>query len=86
MSVGYNPFYDNKVRSAVLSHYLIANVQEVHIMCHYDNDFYGKEMKVIVLGYIRPEYNYTSKGISKTFMAHIRGTDRRYQDGYKGSF
>lgn len=55
-------------------------------MCHYDNDFYGKEMKVIVLGYIRPEYNYTSKGISKTFTAHIRGTDRRYKDGYKGSF
>jgi riboflavin kinase len=29
----------------------------------YHNDFYGKEMKVMVLGYIRPEYNYVSKGL-----------------------
>jgi hypothetical protein len=54
-------------------------------MCHYDSDFYGKEMKVIVLGYIRPEYNYTSKGILQTFSAHSRGIDRRYKDGYKDS-
>ena len=32
-------------------------------MRQYENDFYGKEMRVIVLGYIRPEYNYVSKGI-----------------------
>lgn len=51
MSVGFNPFYNNTVRSA-----------EVHIMHDFENDFYGKEMRVIVLGYIRPEYNYTSKG------------------------
>jgi riboflavin kinase len=31
-------------------------------MCTFDEDFYGHEMRVIVLGYIRPEYNYTSKG------------------------
>jgi len=29
-------------------------------MRKYEHDFYGKEMRVIVLGYIRPEYNYTS--------------------------
>ena len=51
MSVGYNPFYKNTVRSA-----------EVHIMKHYENDFYDKEMRVVVLGYIRPESNYVSKG------------------------
>jgi riboflavin kinase len=28
----------------------------------YEHDFYGEEMKVIVLGYIRPEYDYVSKG------------------------
>jgi riboflavin kinase len=28
----------------------------------YDHDFYGEEMRVIVLGYIRPEYNYVSRG------------------------
>ena len=51
MSVGYNPFYRNEVRSA-----------EVHIMKEFESDFYDHEMRVIVLGYIRPEYNYISKG------------------------
>ena len=31
-------------------------------MKQFEHDFYGKEMRVIVLGYIRPEYNYISKG------------------------
>jgi riboflavin kinase len=31
-------------------------------MKNYEHDFYEKEMRVIVLGYIRPEYNYTSIG------------------------
>lgn len=25
-------------------------------------DFYGLEIRVVVLGYIRPEYNYVDKG------------------------
>ena len=29
----------------------------------FDVDFYGHEMKAIVLGYIRPELDYTSKGM-----------------------
>lgn len=49
MSVGWNPYYKNTVRSA-----------EIHIMHEFDSDFYGKSMKVIVIGFIRPEYNYTS--------------------------
>ena len=53
MSVGFNPFYKNEVRSA-----------EVHIMKVFEKDFYGHEMKVIVLGYIRDELNYTTKGTS----------------------
>jgi len=62
MSVGYNPFYNNTVRSA-----------EVHIMCEYEADFYGKEMKVIVLGYIRPEYDYVSKeALIEDIMIDIR--------------
>ena len=31
-------------------------------MHDYKNDFYGKEMRVLVLGYIRPELDYTSRG------------------------
>jgi len=50
MSLGYNPFYDNKELA-----------MEVHIMHDFQRDFYGYEMKVVVLGYIRPELNYTSR-------------------------
>lgn len=49
MSYGWNPYYKNQKRSA-----------EVHIIHKFDEDFYGKELKVIVLGYIRPELNYTN--------------------------
>lgn len=31
-------------------------------MHEYKNDFYGNEMRVLVLGYIRPELDYTSRG------------------------
>ncbi|KUJ12497.1 riboflavin kinase [Mollisia scopiformis] len=51
MSIGFNPFYGNTVRSA-----------EVHVMHGFGRDFYGCEMRVVVLGYIRPEYDYESLG------------------------
>ncbi|KAE8232700.1 hypothetical protein CF326_g2266 [Tilletia indica] len=50
MSVGYNPFYGNSTKTA-----------EVHIMHPFSHDFYGNYMKVVILGYIRPELNYVSK-------------------------
>lgn len=50
MSVGWNPFYKNTTKTA-----------EVHIIHKFSQDFYGLEMRVVVLGYIRPEYNYVSK-------------------------
>ncbi|KIY65445.1 riboflavin kinase [Cylindrobasidium torrendii FP15055 ss-10] len=50
MSLGWNPFYKNERLTA-----------EIHIMHKYENDFYGKELKAIVLGYIRPELDYTSR-------------------------
>ena len=34
--------------------------KEVHILHSYKHDFYGKELRIAMLGYIRPEYNYTS--------------------------
>lgn len=49
MSIGYNPFYKNTVRSA-----------EVHVLHRFEKDFYGSEMRVSILGYIRPEYDYVS--------------------------
>lgn len=49
MSIGWNPFYKNKVRSV-----------EVHIMHDFGHDFYGSHMNLLILGYIRPEYDYTT--------------------------
>jgi len=49
MSIGYNPFYKNTVRSA-----------EVHVIQRFPSDFYGSEMAISILGFIRPEYDYVS--------------------------
>ncbi|KAI9672941.1 MAG: riboflavin kinase [Caeruleum heppii] len=50
MSIGWNPFYKNTVRSV-----------EVHILHHFPRDFYGAHMNLLILGFIRPEYDYVSK-------------------------
>ncbi|KAJ4492903.1 hypothetical protein C8J55DRAFT_501693 [Lentinula edodes] len=50
MSLGWNPFYKNERLTA-----------EIHILHEFENDFYGYDMKVLVLGYIRPELDYVSR-------------------------
>ncbi|KAF8211370.1 hypothetical protein K438DRAFT_1807192 [Mycena galopus ATCC 62051] len=50
MSLGWNPFYKNERLTA-----------EIHIMHEFRADFYGYEMNALVLGYIRPELDYTSR-------------------------
>ncbi|KZT12924.1 riboflavin kinase [Laetiporus sulphureus 93-53] len=50
MSLGWNPFYKNERMTA-----------EIHLMHDFCSDFYGHEMKAVVLGYIRPELDYTSR-------------------------
>jgi len=50
MSLGWNPFYMNERMTA-----------EIHILHEFQTDFYGYELKALVLGYIRPEFNYTSR-------------------------
>jgi riboflavin kinase len=49
MSIGYNPFYKNTVRSA-----------EVHVLNKFTADFYGVEMRLLILGFIRQEKDYSS--------------------------
>jgi riboflavin kinase len=81
MSIGYNPFYANKTRSA-----------EVHILQKFDKDFYGSEMALTILGFIRPEYDYVSKeSLIQDIMEDCRVTERSLdrpkwaefrQDGY----
>ncbi|KAI9428683.1 riboflavin kinase [Lactarius indigo] len=51
MSLGWNPFYKNERLTA-----------EIHIMYEFKSDFYGHDMQAVVLGYIRPELDYTSRG------------------------
>lgn len=48
-SIGWNPFYKNEKKTI-----------EVHILDKLKNDFYGKEIKVIITGYIRPEKDFAS--------------------------
>lgn len=48
MSIGYNPFYGNTTRSA-----------EVHVLAEFAADFYGSPMRLLILGYIRPELDYS---------------------------
>ncbi|KAI0332513.1 riboflavin kinase [Cubamyces sp. BRFM 1775] len=50
MSLGRNPFYKNEKMTA-----------EIHIMHDFKADFYGHDMKAVVLGYIRPELDYTTR-------------------------
>ncbi|XP_045596021.1 riboflavin kinase isoform X2 [Procambarus clarkii] len=49
MSIGWNPYYNNKKKS-----------METHIMHVFNEDFYGSELRVVMLGYIRPEKNFSS--------------------------
>jgi riboflavin kinase len=50
LSIGYNPYYKNTQRSI-----------EIHILQNFDKDFYGATLSLIILGFIRPEYDYVSK-------------------------
>lgn len=46
----------------------ILTSQEVHIIHPFAHDFYGHDMSVLVLGFIRPELDYVSKGQSRTIV------------------
>ncbi|KAI1770402.1 riboflavin kinase [Hypoxylon cercidicola] len=49
MSIGYNPFYKNAVRSA-----------EVHVLHAFGADFYAAPMRLLILGFVREERDYAS--------------------------
>ncbi|USP79622.1 Riboflavin kinase [Curvularia clavata] len=50
LSIGYNPYYKNTHRSI-----------EIHILHNFERDFYGATLSLMILGFIRPEYDYVSK-------------------------
>lgn len=49
MSVGWNPYYHNKEKS-----------METHIMHQFSEDFYGQQLRVGILGYVRPLTDFKS--------------------------
>lgn len=36
-------------------------VKEVHIIHRFPHDFYGRHLNLVILGFIRPEFDYVSK-------------------------
>lgn len=50
MSIGWNPFYNNTEKAA-----------EVHIIHEFQGTFYGASVRLTILGYLRPELDYTTK-------------------------
>lgn len=62
MSVGWNPFYKNKEKS-----------METHIIHKFEDDFYGKILKIVILGYIRPEMDFSSiEALKETIWEDIK--------------
>ncbi|KAL9111208.1 MAG: hypothetical protein Q9227_004285 [Pyrenula ochraceoflavens] len=52
LSIGFNPFYKNTVKSV-----------EIHILHKFppaNQDFYHTPLNLLILGFIRPEYDYVS--------------------------
>lgn len=49
MSIGWNPFYHNTKKTA-----------ETHILHQFDEDFYGQELSVLCVGFIRAECDFES--------------------------
>ena len=75
MSLGYNPYYKNTVRSI-----------EVHIMHKFQHDFYGAKMNLLICGFIRPEYDYVSKeSLVEDINVDIEIAGRSLErEGYRG--
>ncbi len=63
LSIGYNPFYANKTRSIEI-HVLedhIPSISPSFSSSSLPSDFYGAPLNLLILGFIRPEYDYVSK-------------------------
>jgi len=74
MSVGWNPYYRNTVRSV-----------EVHLMHSFARDFYGAHLRIIMLGLIRAEYDYVDvESLIKDIRTDIEVTERSLgREAYK---
>ncbi|KAF1936257.1 riboflavin kinase [Clathrospora elynae] len=78
LSIGYNPYYKNTQRSI-----------EIHILHNFPEDFYGATLSLIILGFIRPEYDYVSKDalvedIREDIRVAQRSLGREAYESWKG--
>ena len=73
LSIGYNPYYKNTQRSI-----------EIHILANFDKDFYGATLSLLILGFIRPEYDYVSvEALVEDIREDIRVAQRSLErEGY----
>lgn len=73
-TTGYNPYYANPTRSI-----------EIHILSRFPSDFYGATLSLMILGYIRPEYDYVSlDALVEDIREDIRVAQRSLaRDAYK---
>lgn len=70
MSIGWNPYFDNTEKTIVsVSQYSPFHVQYLSILVYskrhrlqepwllhdFGEDFYGEELRLVIVGYIRPE-------------------------------
>ncbi|RZC03627.1 bifunctional riboflavin kinase/FMN phosphatase isoform X1 [Glycine max] len=75
MSIGWNPYFNNKEKAIVSAllytssyNYLPMNFhiiyaflfQEPWLLHDFNEDFYGEELRLVIVGYIRPEVNFSS--------------------------
>lgn len=49
MSIGWNPYFNNKEKTI-----------EPWLLHDFNEDFYGEELRLVIVGYIRPEANFPS--------------------------
>ena len=53
--------------------FICTSFQETHILHEFSEDFYGEELQVCVVGYIRPEKKFDSLGQWTIIYSHIDG-------------
>jgi FAD synthase len=49
LSIGWNPFYNNSKKTI-----------EPYLLHKFESDFYGQNLRLVMVGYLRPEKNYSS--------------------------
>lgn len=60
--------------------------QETHIMHVFEDDFYGSELRVVMLGYIRGEKNFKSLGESCPQGVHVRLINKAFGSTVNGNY